>query len=124
MKLEKMKKTIMNIRANEITNFSAITEIVSKIYNVTGKKASVNFNGSKGYLDHVEIMTEDFDYSKNHENRINIILLKSSEFLKYGFIGICMTEKGIVLEFSTLTAEGHKVVTWNDYFEDYMKTQK
>lgn len=110
-----MRKTIMNIRANEITNFSTITEIVSKIYNVTGKKASVNFNGSKGYLDHVEIIMED-QISVN--NRIERVMLYSTKFNKSGLISIDITKEGIEV---ICYYEG-LVVTWQTFFEDYIKT--
>ena len=53
-----MLKKIVGFKLPLITDFENINFIVSHCYRETGDKFSINFNGSKGYLDNVEIVSE------------------------------------------------------------------
>lgn len=52
----------------EILSLKMIEFICRQGYKETGRKFSVNFNGSKGYLDHIEIWCES---QKGYKNRID-----------------------------------------------------
>jgi hypothetical protein len=49
-----------------IEKLSFVNAIVVMGYNSTGSKFSVNFNGSKGYLSHIEITAEGTQTKRNN----------------------------------------------------------
>lgn len=51
-------KQIAKFKLSELRNFDTIQETISQGYKKTGLKFSVHFNGSKGYLDNIEISCE------------------------------------------------------------------
>lgn len=60
------EKLIIKFKLPMINNLSLVNVIVSHGYRVTGNKFSVDFNGSKGYLSHVEISCEGFQKERNN----------------------------------------------------------
>ena len=52
-------KHILSFNLRDITDIQTINFIVSIGYKETGSKFSVNFCGSKGYLNHFEISSEN-----------------------------------------------------------------
>ena len=63
------EKLILQFKLPMITNLSFIEQIVKQGYEKTGNKFTVSFNGSKGYLDNIEITCEGIQLPTNH-NRI------------------------------------------------------
>ena len=80
-----------------IENLSLVNAIVCMGYNKTGNKFQVNFNGSKGYLSHVEISCEG-----RQEKRNNIIWIERMKTKKgtlmSKMISIFYSEAGIRVE--------------------------
>lgn len=64
-----MEKKLLGFQLPMIENVSIIEAICSLGYSETGNKFSVNFNGSKGYLDNIEISCEGV---QKENNRINV----------------------------------------------------
>lgn len=61
-----MEQLILKFKLPLLNNLSFVSVIVSYGYRVTGNKFNVNFNGSKGYLSHVEIFCEGFQTERNN----------------------------------------------------------
>ena len=63
-------KLIMSIKGyDKILALQTVSRIVTKIYEKTGNKATVSFNGSKGYLSNISISCEG---CQNEDNRLFI----------------------------------------------------
>ena len=71
-----------------IENLSIVNAIVSIGYRKTGNKFSVEFAGSKGYLDHIMIYCEGMPMRTDH----NIIRLDSNIRTKKGRLRSKMVE--------------------------------
>ena len=63
-----MEKHLITFKLPYLEDFTFIGMLVGHIYRQTNCKCSVSFNGSKGYLDHIEISCEG---NQMHENRIS-----------------------------------------------------
>jgi len=63
--------TIIKFNSQDLIKFEVIQEIVNVGYKKTGKKFNVNFQGSKGYLNHISI-----DCEGNTEQKYNRIYLE------------------------------------------------
>ena len=61
-----MERIILQFKLPMIDNLSIIHQIVTVGYSKTGNKFSVNFNGSKGYLSHIEIIAEGVQKKRNN----------------------------------------------------------
>ena len=61
-----MEKLICKFKLPMIEKLSIVNAIVVMGYNATGNKFSVNFNGSRGYLSHVEITAEGTQAKRNN----------------------------------------------------------
>lgn len=70
------EKLIMKFNLPEIEKITLIDEIVSTGYQKTFKKFSVEFNGSKGYLDHINISCE---MHRGEDNRIDLYHLRNKD---------------------------------------------
>lgn len=78
---DRIERLIMTFDLPLIESTSFIPLIVSKVYAETGNKCSINFCGSKGYLDHISIRCEG--YQTHDKNR-----------LEWGFPSNIFTAKG------------------------------
>lgn len=65
-----MSNFIAKINLKNLTDILYIQAICAIGYQKTGNKFSVNFNGSKGYLDNIEIVSEGVQ--KDNDNIIPI----------------------------------------------------
>lgn len=68
------EKLITIVSISNICSLGAIERVCRKGYEITGNKFSINFNGSKGYLDNIEISCEGVQ--KSSTNRIDIHNIK------------------------------------------------
>ena len=78
-----MEKRIVGFQLGALNSINVINDILSDCYKATGQKFSINFNGSKGYLDNIEISAEEENVS---ENRIEYAMLRQVK--NYNEIGI------------------------------------
>ncbi len=61
-----MEQLIIKFKLPLLNNLSLVSVICAHGYRVTGNKFSVDFNGSKGYLSHVQISCEGFQKERNN----------------------------------------------------------
>ena len=67
METKKQKNQLLiKFRLCNLIEFNSVSKIVSKIYEKTGRKASINFEGSKGYLACISFVCEH-QASKNNQ---------------------------------------------------------
>lgn len=91
-----MEKIILSFQLGALHNMDNINNILKDCYKKTGQKFSINFNGSKGYLDNIEITSEGDNLS---ENSIEYALLVQTP--NYNTIGIHIyysRDKGVRVE--------------------------
>jgi hypothetical protein len=60
------EQLIINFKLPMINNLSLVNVIVRHGYKLTGNKFSIDFNGSKGYLSHIEISCEGSQKERNN----------------------------------------------------------
>jgi hypothetical protein len=70
------EQLLMRFKLPSIESLSMIEAIVSMSYRKTGNKFSVIFNGSKGYLDNIEIACEG---NQTEENRLFVENLRNKD---------------------------------------------
>lgn len=91
------EKHLIKFKLPMIYNLTVINHIVSLGYNRTGNKFQVTFNGSKGYLSHIEISSEGKQDERN--NIIWVSLLRNKDgSLKSKTISIFYSDAGIRVE--------------------------
>ena len=61
-----MEKLILKLKLNQLEHLSTINDILFDGYRKTGNKFRVEFNGSKGYMDHIEIACEGTQTKRNN----------------------------------------------------------
>jgi hypothetical protein len=95
-----MEKRILSFQLGALHNMENINNILGDCYRETGQKFSINFNGSKGYLDHIEITSEGDNLS---HNKIEYAMLVQTP--NYNTIGITIyhsKEKGVRIEIENI----------------------
>jgi len=107
-----MEQLICKFKLPMIEKLSIVNAIVVMGYNATGNKFSVQFNGSKGYLSHVEITAEGTQTKRN--NIIWIERLKTTKGqLKSKMVGIFYSDEDGV----RIQVEGEKEETQENKFK-------
>ena len=95
-----MEKRILSFELGALHNMNNINDILKDCYKKTGQKFNINFNGSKGYLNNIEITSEGNNLS---DNRIEYALLVQTP--NYNTIGIHIyhsKNKGVRVEVENL----------------------
>lgn len=85
------EKLILSLYLPRIESIDAIHGIVSTGYRTTGNKFWVHFNGSKGYLDHLEISCEGV---QGKEKRISMLhIVNKNGTIKKKMLNIFYSDK-------------------------------
>lgn len=77
----KEEQLICKFKLPMIENLSMVNAIVCMGYKRTGNKFSVNFNGSKGYLSHIEITAEGRQEKRNNIIWVERLTLKKGRLM-------------------------------------------
>jgi hypothetical protein len=91
-----MEKKILSFQLGALHDMGNINNILRDCYKKTGEKFSINFNGSSGYLDNIEITGE---VNNIPYNRIEYALLVQTP--NYNTIGVSLyysKDKGLRVE--------------------------
>lgn len=90
-----MEQLIFSFKLPFLSDFEFIQSTVGYFYRKTGHKLSINFNGSKGYLDNIEFQCEGFQKNETNIIRLHGLLTTKGELKKKNVSFYHSEENGI-----------------------------